>query len=334
MVRFGVDLHPIVDARELLHEAQLAEKLGYDAVWVADSQLIWREAYALLGAIAATTERVLLGTGVTNPVTRHIAVVASAFVTLQELSGGRMQLGIGVGDSALRTMQMQPASLGELEEAIGSIRALCRGESVGAMHLAAGSPQICPPVFVAAAGPKMLTLAGRIGDGVVLSGRARNDSVLEAMLGFVRVGLNATRHEGPFTVVMSAAGAVDDDRRAAHRAVRPHVARGLLTARWDLSEETRRASEQVRAAYDYSRHMDPTAPHAELIPDNVIPEFALAGTPDDCLDQIEGLVAAGVDDIIIQPYAVADQARSATLEAFAEVMNAFRATARANQQED
>jgi 5,10-methylenetetrahydromethanopterin reductase len=322
MIRFGVDLHPIVDARQLLAEAQLAERLGYDMVWVADSQLIWREAYALLGAIAATTQRVQLGTGVTNPVTRHIAVVASACATLQELSGGRMQLGIGVGDSALRTMRMQPASLGELEEAIGALRALCRGQAVGPMQLSAGGADVCPPIFVAAAGPKMLTLAGRIGDGVILSGRARNDEVLAAMLACVRDGLGG--RETSFSVVMSAAGAVDADRHTAHLAVRPHVARGLLTARWNLSEETQRVSERVKARYDYAKHMDPTAPHAELIPDEVVPEFALAGTPADCLAQIHGLVRGGVDAIVIQPYAVAGKPRSATLEAFAEVVDAYK----------
>jgi 5,10-methylenetetrahydromethanopterin reductase len=325
MITFGVDLHPIVDARTLLGEAQLADRLGYDIVWVADSQLIWREAYSLLGAIAATTERVQLGTGVTNPVTRHIAVLASAFSTLQELSGGRMQLGIGVGDSALRTMKMQPASLGELEDAITTLRALCAGQSVGEMTLSFGSPETAPPIYVAAAGPKMLELAGRAGDGVVLSGRARADDVLQTMLACVRQGQAQSRRDAPVTVIMSAAGAVDADRQKAHQAVRPHVARGLLTARWNLSDETRRVSDQVKAAYDYSKHMDPTAAHAALIPDSVIPEFALAGTPADCIAQIRGLAAAGVDSIVIQPYAVQGMPRSQTLEAFAhDVMIPYR----------
>jgi 5,10-methylenetetrahydromethanopterin reductase len=115
------------------------------------------------------------------------------------------------------------------------------------------------------------------------------------------------------------------DRRQAQLAVRPHVARGLLTARWELSEATRRVSEQVKAAYDYSQHMNPTAPHAALIPEEVIPEFALAGTPDDCIAQVQGLIDAGVDSVVIQPYAVAGAPRSAVVESFArDVMSAFR----------
>jgi 5,10-methylenetetrahydromethanopterin reductase len=124
---------------------------------------------------------------------------------------------------------------------------------------------------------------------------------------------------------MGAAGAVDADRHKAHLAVRPHVARGLLTARWNMSDETRRVSEQVKAAYNYSKHMDPTAEHARLIPESVIPEFALAGTPQECIAQVQGLVDAGVSSVIIQPYAVEGLPRRSTLEAFAtQVLPAFR----------
>ena len=102
--RFGVELHEYLDAATVLAEAQQAEALGYASVWLADSQLIWRELCALLGAVAATTTRVTLGTGVTNPVTRHAAVTAGALATLQELSRGRAVLGIGLGYSSLATL--------------------------------------------------------------------------------------------------------------------------------------------------------------------------------------------------------------------------------------
>src|SRR5919199_5132472 len=95
--RFGVELHEYVDAATVLREARQAEALGYASVWLGDSQLIWRELYVLLGAVAATTARVALGTGVTNPITRHPAVTAGALMTLQELSRGRAILGIGLG---------------------------------------------------------------------------------------------------------------------------------------------------------------------------------------------------------------------------------------------
>src|SRR5690242_7570398 len=73
-MRFGLEIHQYLDASTCLEEAVAAERLGYDAVWFGDSQMIWREAYVLLGAAAAQTSRIDLGIGVTNPYTRHIGV--------------------------------------------------------------------------------------------------------------------------------------------------------------------------------------------------------------------------------------------------------------------
>lgn len=321
-MRFGVTLNPFLDASTVLAEAQLAERLGYDAVWIADSQLIWREVYVLLGATVATTARVMVGTAVTNPVTRHAAVTASSTMTLQELSGGRMRLGIGVGDSSLKTMGLTSAPRNELASYVATVRALCGGERVhsetGDMELGFGNDQDAPPIVIAGAGPKMLELAGEIGDGVMLSGAARNDAALESMLQSVRAGRERAGAEKPFRLIVGCAGSVDADGHKARVAVRPHVARGLLTARWDRSALAREVSEQVKAKYDYYSHMNPNAPHAQLVPDEVVPEFAIGGTPDECVDQIRGLEDAGIDEVTIYPYAVEGGSRSDVISAFAE----------------
>ncbi|HYY76849.1 MAG TPA: LLM class flavin-dependent oxidoreductase, partial [Gaiellaceae bacterium] len=81
----------------LMECAELAEEAGLGGIWVGDSPVLWRELYVLLGAAAERTARVRLGPAVTNPVSRHIAVTASALMTLQELSDGRAQLGLGLG---------------------------------------------------------------------------------------------------------------------------------------------------------------------------------------------------------------------------------------------
>lgn len=321
-MRFGVTLNPFLDAPTVIAEAQLAERLGYDAVWVADSQLIWRELYVLLGAVAVTTSRVLLGTAVTNPVTRHAAVTASAVATLQELSQGRMRVGLGVGDSSLKTMGLTAAPRQDLANYVSTVRALCGGEAVrsehGSMKLGYGGGDRVTPIVIAGGGPKMLELAGEIGDGVMLSGAGRADAALASMLAHVRAGRERSHRTAlPFLNVVGCAGAVDDDGARAKAAVRPHVARGLLTARWERSDATRRASEVVKANYDYSDHMNPQARHAQLVPDEVVPEFAIAGTPDECVDQVSGLAAADIDELTIYPYAVEGRSRAELIESFA-----------------
>lgn len=319
---FGVEIHQYLDTKTVLAEAQLAERLGYDSVWFGDSQLIWRELYVLLGAAAATTSRVALGTGVTNPVTRHPSVTASAIATAQELSGGRAILGVGVGNTSLTSMGMQPATRAELASYVGTVRALCRGEVVkgpsGEMRLASASG-VCPPIVVGASGPRMLRLAGQIGDGVIITRQARAGATLEAMMQCVQEGrAEAGRSNGRFMTCLSASVAVHSDRRTALRAVRPHVASTLLHVRWGLSEAAQRASDRLQESYDVYEHMSPTARHAELIPEEVISEFAIAGTPEDCIEQARGLFEAGIDEITIRPYGVDGGSRADMIEAFAE----------------
>ncbi|MFN0071518.1 MAG: LLM class flavin-dependent oxidoreductase [Chloroflexota bacterium] len=321
-MKFGVTLNPFLGAATVLAEARLAEQVGYDAVWIADSQLIWREVYVLLGATAATTSRVMIGTAVTNPVTRHVAVTASGAMTLQELSGGRMRLGIGVGDSSLKTMGLRAAPRAELATYVSQVRSLCQGQrveaSAGTLELAFGAAQYAPPVVIAGAGPNMLELAGEIGDGVMLSGAGRNDAALAAMLQSVNLGrARSESRDGPYLRVLGCAGAVDRDSHTAKVAVRPHVARGLLTARWDRSDLARETSLLVQSNYDYYEHMNPNARHAQLVPDDVVPEFAIAGAPDECVAQIRGLQAAGLDELTIYPYAVEGGTRSDVITAFA-----------------
>ena len=203
-------------------------------------------------------------------------------MTLQELSGGRMRLGIGVGDSSLKTMGLAAAPRADLEAYAGTVRSLCRGETVptqgGKMELTFGSVEQSTPIVIAGAGPKMLELAGIIGDGVMLSGAARNDSALASMLSHVQIGLesssDATRS---FQRVLGCAGAVDVDGHKAKVAVRPHVARGLLTARWERSDRAREASVIVKANYDYYSHMNPNARHAQLGHVHLAGERVIAG---------------------------------------------------------
>src|SRR5437899_10699276 len=98
-VRFGVGFAPNVPAPQVIEAAQLAERLGYDVFWITDSHLAAREAMTMLGALAVSTERIHLGTGVSHLAGRHPSVIASAMAALDELAARRMRLGIGVGGS-------------------------------------------------------------------------------------------------------------------------------------------------------------------------------------------------------------------------------------------
>lgn len=320
---FGVEIHPYHDVPTLMREIALAEELGYEQVWVGDSQLIWREMYVLLGAAAQATSRILLGTGVTNPVTRVPAVTASAAATLQELSGGRLTLGMGSGFTSVNTMGRRPATLARLERTVDEVRALCQGRTVppapGGMRLVFSAPERCPPIAVAASGPKMLRLAGRVADGVILARVALEGDMLARMLRCVHDG----RQEGgrgaePFRTFLSVSASVAGDAPKALAAVRPHVAQSILKPFWGLSPAAAAARERMAPRYDNYQHLHPDAAHADAVPDEVVPEYAMAGTPAQCMAKARRLFEGGIDQITIRPYPVDGQPRAAMIRAFAE----------------
>jgi 5,10-methylenetetrahydromethanopterin reductase len=321
---FGIELYGYTDAPTLLEEIQLAERLGFESVWLGDSQLIWRDLYVMLGAAAATTSRVALATGVTNPVTRHPAVTASAIMTMQELARGRTILGVGVGFTSLRMMGQAPVTRAELRRFVQLVRALCNGEAVqgegGEIRLAFGKPGGCPPVVIPASGPKMLRLAGEVGDGVMLQSVVFGSDVLATMQSCVQAGREASgRADAPFRTYITIPCAVSRDQQAALGAVKAHVAVALLKPQWPVSEVSREAGAAVRAVYDAYEHMSPSAnaKFASAVPDAAVTEFAMAGTPEECIARSEELFAGGVDEITVRPYGVAGESRLAAMEAFA-----------------
>src|ERR1022692_4052663 len=162
------------------------ESLGFDHLWLTDSSLHARNCYSYLTLAATRSSRLLIGTAVTNPATRHPAITAAAAATIDEIAAGRMILGIGAGDRPLLALGLQPSRLATVEAAISAIRQLWRGETVdlraggsstggsrpGEFSLAGAHLRFPAragiPVFISASGPKTLDLAGRIADGVIL----------------------------------------------------------------------------------------------------------------------------------------------------------------------
>ncbi|HEX7949209.1 MAG TPA: LLM class flavin-dependent oxidoreductase, partial [Candidatus Limnocylindrales bacterium] len=129
-MQFGFTLKPDHTIAETVAITRAAESAGFEYGWLFDSHVLWRDPYPLLTLMAQSTTTMRLGTCVTNPATREPSVTASLLAELDELSGGRMDLGIGRGDSARRVLGKQPTSMKDLEEAVHVIRALVEGRPV------------------------------------------------------------------------------------------------------------------------------------------------------------------------------------------------------------
>jgi 5,10-methylenetetrahydromethanopterin reductase len=292
---------------------RLAEELGYSCAWIGDSQMIWREAYVILGAAALATSRITLATGVTNPVTRDPAVLAAAMETLHELSGGRARLGIGLGDSSVETLGKEPARLAAMEQALGEIRALIAGETVphpesqSPIHLTYTHPGTRVPAYLAVSGPRIHRLAGRVADGAVVLVGVDREFLAASRQELERGAAEAGRdlRTAGFHVVCWTPCAIDDDGRVARAAVKAHVARVLKRdLPFPLGPEDTRVVREIREQYAYYEHMVVGTPHGEIVPDDLVERFAVAGTPMEARQQLERLAATGlVDEIALIPHA-------------------------------
>src|SRR6476469_1649580 len=169
---FGVTVLPDPPYTRMIELIQLAEQQGFEYAWTYDSHVLWQESFPVLAIVADRTSTIKLGHMVTNPGTREPTVLASAYATLHDISEGRMVMGIGRGDSARRTIGLQPVKMAEFEQACRMIRDLMNGRPVEwngkelKLEWARTEPQI--PLYVAGYGPKALGVAGRVSDGVII----------------------------------------------------------------------------------------------------------------------------------------------------------------------
>ena len=297
-MKISLGVYPNQPPADIILSARQAEKLGFDTLWMLDSHLLFREVYTLLGAIGVSTERLRLGTAVTNPLTRHLTVTASAFATLGELTGGRAKMGISLGDSALRAMNLEPAKMATLADTVEKCRALLRGDEVSfgegklaRLHQGTAHPV---PIYVAATGPKMLALTGSIADGVILMNGVAPD-LIQAAIDLLRDGeRTAGRPMGSTRTVVWAACHPDPE------AVKYNVARAILrNIPGPISDLTREVASKVKQAYSYAEHGTSEAGFAKLVPTELVERFAFAGTPDAIGSQIQALKAIGVDEVVL-----------------------------------
>lgn len=115
---------------EIHRRARRAEELGYDGIFLGESQLSSIDSFQTLASCAMITKRVLLGIAVTNIVFRHPTVIAGAAASLNEISKGRAIMGLGTGDGPVYSQGLRATPLKELEEGVKLIRHLVRGNTV------------------------------------------------------------------------------------------------------------------------------------------------------------------------------------------------------------
>src|ERR1700686_2317103 len=127
---FGITIKPDLTIDRIVSLTRQPESVGFTSGWMFDSHGFWMDPFPLLTLMAGYTKVMRLGTCVPNPAVRDVTVSSSLFATLNAFSHGRMQLGIGRGDSSRRVLGKKPTTLENLEEFVGTFRALNAGKSV------------------------------------------------------------------------------------------------------------------------------------------------------------------------------------------------------------
>jgi probable F420-dependent oxidoreductase len=302
MLSFGVTFMLDPPASRVVGWAKLAEENGFDYVWAWDSHVLWEEVYPVFTLIAANTRRVRIGPCVTNPATRDVTVTASVLATLNEISGGRMVVGMGRGDSSRRVIGKPPVTVERLEEACRTIKDLAEGREVDyegtptRLKWATGKL----PVWVAAYGPKALRCAGRVADGLIM--QLADPYIVEWSLQYVREGAEQAGRRFEDIQIMSAAPAyVTDDLAHARDQVRwfpalvsNHVVD--LVTRYRTTDLPQELTDYLKARdhYDYQDHARAGAEHASFVTDEVVDRFCVIGPPEQCMTKLKELEALGV----------------------------------------
>ena len=311
--RLSVRLHGGMSPQQCVEQARAAEAAGIDAIWFAENPFA-RGIMAAAAACALATKTQSIGAGVFNPYSRHPTLIAMEIGALDELSGGRVRLGIGsgIGHAVERMGFSYGRALTTLREAIVIIRALLRGEEVTYAGAVFNVQRVKLdyraradiPIFMAARGDNAVKACGELADGMIVS----NMCTREFVAGAVR-RLNEAAHAAGRAapgVVQYLPCIARPDRAEARRGAKRAVA-DMLPVYWALAERLPAARQallegsgiaEAEFATAAARFKAGEAADA-VLDERYVAAFTLAGTAEDCRTQAAAYAAVGVTELAL-----------------------------------
>ena len=324
--------------------AKLAESCGFGSFFLLDSHVAWREVYPYLTLCVRDTSRIRIGTLVTNPLTRHPTVTASAFATLQEISGGRMVLGIARGDSSLRALGERIATVAEYRSRTKLIHRLANGETVQYKPKQPGhekwlaqsggkvqnlhfhwlqSPSRIP-LYMGGYGPRALRVAGELADAVVV--QAIDNEIVRWALDHTHEGARqAGRNPSDIRMVVSGPVVVSNDVKKARNDLRWFV-QAIWNHVSDVLEHHDRSTLPANLVLglpvdfrsDYSEHVQREAGELAQVPDAAVDALTIFGPVERCVERLQELAARGTKEFIAYGLAMPRDEIEATMRSFGD----------------
>ena len=304
---FGV---PSVSGVERM--AQTCEELNFDGLTLTDSQNLSNETYIALTLAAKATNVLKIGPGVTNPITRHAALTASAAATLQEVSNGRVMIGIGRGDSSLFNIGFKPANPDIFQTYITELQSYLRGDVLNKsgydsqLRWLVGSKLPKVPLDVAATGPKIIAMGAELGERVSFSLGADIERIkwgVDQVKAVVNKNTGNQKVPPSLGVYLNICIHNDIDRAA--ELVRPGVGifahfTGMPGANRDnINQADQTVFDALGKEYDKKRHGRAEASHAQKMPMEFIERFSLIGSAEKCIERLLSIKELGIDRIFV-----------------------------------
>jgi 5,10-methylenetetrahydromethanopterin reductase len=325
----GLLLYSDYATKELVGLGELAEQLGYRYFWYTDVRFA-RECYMGLAAVAMRTRRILLGTGVTDPYSRHPALTAAAIATLDEMSEGRAVLGLGTGGAGFRECGFErKLPVAAMRETVQIVRGLISGQSTTVegkvCSLAGGKmnfkgPRSAVPIHFATHGAQITKLCGQIADGVMIA----NTLVPEAFDFYIRQldeGIaKAGRSTADVEVGLRVEACIADDDAAAFAVMRKRVASRVFSQypHWEYLEELGITLPPDFVALAAEKKPGAAEQATALFPAEAVPTMVLAGNAESCAKQLARALGPRITQVTLRPHAVAGQKIADVVTAFAE----------------
>ena len=305
-MEFAITFKGDISPQRTVALCRQAELAGFSYAWFYDSHILWRDPWVTMAMCMEHTDSIRFGPCVTNPGVRDWSVAASMYATLALQSGGRLDIGLGRGDSSMRVMGKTPKTIARMCEFVHAVKGMVQGDTV--RYAEAPDAVQIPwaegyelPVWIAAYGPRALKAAGEHGDGLVIQlaepllCRWFLNQALEA-------GEAAGRDMSGYRVMAAAPVWVGD------------VAKGREQTRWfpamvgnhvaDIVEKYGSATTEVpdsltryiegRRGYDYHEHASKDAGHLGFITDEVIDSFSILGPAEAQVEKLRALQDVGV----------------------------------------
>jgi len=315
-IKIDLRVPPCKPIPEVTAFVKECEDAGFSGVGMLDSQMLERDVFVAMAHALLNTKTINVASAVTNPVTRHPSVLASAAQTVSEVAPGRAQIWIGRGYSSANVVGIPPATVRQMRDAVVMMKELMSGDEYNFGEISSRMKHgggVTTPVYIAATGPRVMKVAGEVADGAVLMTGIHPNQVAESREIIADGARAAGRNPDDIETIYTCTTIIRDSLKEAREIARPLAVSRLMEptyTRWlkaaglDFSE-----FELPRGLWE----LYPDVPHAEdqelarelcsFLPDDALAELCdtmgLIGTPEYCADRIKKAEAAGMEHLYL-----------------------------------